>query len=107
MDLGLKGRSAAVAAASRGLGRATALALAREGCAVAICGRDPKKIRASAEFIERETGGRVLAVTADVGSRGETAVGQAHVFTVCRLALEAQANAVRLPARPISGSSRA
>jgi len=71
MDLGLKGRSAAVAAASRGLGRATALALAREGCSVAICGRDPGKIRASAEFIERETGGRVLAVTADVGSRGD------------------------------------
>jgi 3-oxoacyl-[acyl-carrier protein] reductase len=71
MDLGLKGRSAAVAAASRGLGRATALALAREGCSVSICGRDPKKIRASAEFIERETGGRVLAVTADVGSRAD------------------------------------
>ena len=71
MDLGLKGRSAAVAAASRGLGRATALALAREGCSVAVCGRDPKKIRASADFIERETGGRVLAVTADVSSRGD------------------------------------
>lgn len=60
-----------MAAASRGLGRATALALAREGCLVAICGRDPKKIRASADFIERETGGRVVAVTADVGSRGD------------------------------------
>ncbi len=69
MDLGLKGRAAAVAAGSRGLGRATALALAREGCSVAICGRDPKQIRASADFIERETGGRVLAVTADVTSR--------------------------------------
>ena len=69
MDLGLKGRSAAVAAASRGLGRATALALSREGCSVSICGRDPKKIRASKESIERETGGRVLAVTADVSSR--------------------------------------
>jgi len=53
------------------LGRATALALAREGCMVAVCGRDPKKIRASAEFIEKETGGRVLAVTADVGSRAD------------------------------------
>lgn len=71
MNLGLKGRSAAVAAASRGLGRATALALAREGCSVAVCGRDPKKIRASADFIERETGGRVLPVTADVGARGD------------------------------------
>ena len=71
MDLGLKGRSAAVAASSRGLGRATALALAREGCQVAVCGRDPKKIRASADFIERETGGKVIAVTADVGSRAD------------------------------------
>jgi len=71
MDLGLKGRSAAVAAASRGLGRATAIALAREGCLVAVCGRDPLKIRASADFIERETGGRVLAVTADVRSRSD------------------------------------
>lgn len=43
----------------------------REGCSVAVCGRDPKKIRASADFIERETGRRVLAVTADVGSRGD------------------------------------
>ena len=71
MDLGLKGRSAAVAAASRGLGRATALALAREGCSVAICGRDSERIRAAAEFIEREAGGRVLPVTADVGLRGD------------------------------------
>ena len=69
MDLGLKGRVAAVAAGSRGLGRATALALSREGCLVAICGRDPKKIQAAAQSIERETGGRVLAITADVGHR--------------------------------------
>ncbi len=38
---------------------------------VAVCGRDPKKIRASADFIERETGGRVLAVIADVGLRAD------------------------------------
>jgi predicted dehydrogenase len=36
---------------------------------------------------------------ADVGTRGETAMTQSHVFTVCRLALEAQARAVRLPAQ--------
>jgi 3-oxoacyl-[acyl-carrier protein] reductase len=71
MDLGLKGRSAAVAAGSRGLGRATALALAREGCSVAICGRDPKKIRAAAEGIERESGAKVVSVTADVSSRAD------------------------------------
>jgi 3-oxoacyl-[acyl-carrier protein] reductase len=71
MDLGLKGRSAAVAAGSRGLGRATATALAKEGCSVSICGRDPKKIRAAAQSIEQETGAKVLAVTADVSSRAD------------------------------------
>jgi predicted dehydrogenase len=39
-------------------------------------------------------------LVADVGARSETAMAQAHVFTVCRLALEAQARAVRLPVRP-------
>jgi predicted dehydrogenase len=37
---------------------------------------------------------------ADVAARSETAMSQAHVFTVCRLALEAQARAMRLPVRP-------
>jgi predicted dehydrogenase len=46
-------------------------------------------------------------LVADVGARSETAVGQTHVFTVCRLALEAQGRAVRLPVKSISGSSRA
>lgn len=39
-------------------------------------------------------------LAADVTARTETAMAQAHVFTVCRLALEAQARAVRLPVRP-------
>ncbi len=70
MDLGLKGRTAAVAAASRGLGRATARALAAEGAAVAICGRDEARIREAAESIAGETGARVHPVVADV-SRAE------------------------------------
>ncbi|CAM5198873.1 oxidoreductase [Bosea thiooxidans] len=37
---------------------------------------------------------------ADIGARGETAMSQRHAFTVCRLALEAQAKAAWLPARP-------
>jgi 3-oxoacyl-[acyl-carrier protein] reductase len=73
MDLGLKGRSAAVAAASRGLGRATALALAREGCSVAICGRDEAKSRETAASIEKETGGRVIAITADMSASADCA----------------------------------
>ena len=67
MDLGLKGRVAAISAASRGLGQATAVALSQEGCTLAICSRDPERIRASAKLIEGKTGGRVLAVAADVG----------------------------------------
>lgn len=48
MDLGLKGRRAAVAAASKGLGRACAVALAAEGAHVAICGRDRDALEATA-----------------------------------------------------------
>jgi 3-oxoacyl-[acyl-carrier protein] reductase len=44
MDLGLAGRRAAVAGASAGLGFATAAALAAEGVAVALCGRDPGRV---------------------------------------------------------------
>lgn len=66
MDLGLKGRAAAVAAASRGLGRACAEALAAEGASVAICGRDGARIRETADAIARQTGARMLAFVADV-----------------------------------------
>lgn len=62
MDLGIQGRVAMVAAASKGLGRAAALALAREGCRVSICGRDADALaRAKADL-----GGSALAVPADV-----------------------------------------
>ena len=71
MDLGLTGRAAAVAAASRGLGRATARALAAEGASVAVCGRDRGRIVEAAEAIARETGARTLPVVADVALPGD------------------------------------
>jgi 3-oxoacyl-[acyl-carrier protein] reductase len=52
MNLGISGRKAAVAAASRGLGLATARALAAEGVAVAICGRDAATVEAAASSID-------------------------------------------------------
>ncbi|MAF09242.1 3-oxoacyl-ACP reductase [Candidatus Poribacteria bacterium] len=68
MDLGLEGKSAVVCAASRGLGRAIALGLAREGADVTICSRDEGRIRQAAEEIAAETGANVHPVQADVSN---------------------------------------
>ena len=66
MDLGLKDKCAFVAASSRGLGYATALGLAREGCRVAVNGRDEAGTQAAADSISRETGAEVLPLVGDV-----------------------------------------
>ncbi len=68
MDLGLAGKAAIVAASSKGLGKASALALAREGARVTICARTAADLHAAAEEITRETGAEVLAVPADLAS---------------------------------------
>jgi len=65
MDLGLKGKVALVTAASKGLGKAAALALAREGAAVAIAARS-ELVEAAAGEIVRETGARVLPLRGDL-----------------------------------------
>ncbi len=64
MDLGIAGRRAAVAAASAGLGFATAAALAAEGAEVVICGRDAGRVDAALARL----GGTARGVVADVGS---------------------------------------
>ena len=51
MDLGIEGRVAVVAASSKGLGRASAEALAAEGCKVVVCARNGADVRAVAETI--------------------------------------------------------
>ncbi len=66
MELGLEGKVALVAAASEGLGKAVAAGFAREGAAVAICGRNRDTIEAAAAEIRHATAGRVLPVQADV-----------------------------------------
>jgi 3-oxoacyl-[acyl-carrier protein] reductase len=58
MDLGIDGRVAVVAASSKGLGRASAEALAAEGCKVVLCARNDAEVRAVAEPI----GGLALAL---------------------------------------------
>jgi 3-oxoacyl-[acyl-carrier protein] reductase len=67
MDLQLRGKCAIVCAASRGLGRATALSLAREGAAVAICARNEPALLDTAEEIRAATGALIVPVVADVG----------------------------------------
>jgi len=71
MDLGLKGKRAIVMAASRGLGYASALGLAREGCKLIVCSRDQARIEAAAATINQETGADVKALVADVSSASE------------------------------------
>jgi len=66
MDLGLKGKVALVAAASRGLGRAVAEELAAEGALLVICSRNAKTINNTANEITKATGAEVLALAADV-----------------------------------------
>ena len=66
MDLGLSGRTAIVCASSRGLGKACATALAREGCSVVINGLDETRLAASRDEIATATGAEVTAVRADI-----------------------------------------
>jgi NADP-dependent 3-hydroxy acid dehydrogenase YdfG len=65
----LEGKVAAVTGASSGIGEATALALAAEGCAVALGARRSDRITALAERIEAD-GGRALAIETDVTDEG-------------------------------------
>lgn len=71
MHMGLSGKVAWVTAASKGLGYASALGLAREGCDLAICSRDEAAVQRAAEAIRQETGRSVLAIQADVTRKEE------------------------------------
>ncbi len=66
MDLGLKGKRAFVAGSSRGLGYATALLLAKEGCKVVINGRDESKLKAAAAKIGVDSGLPATGIAGDV-----------------------------------------
>jgi len=66
MDLGLQGKVALVAGASKGLGYAVAHALAAEGAMVSISSRDEKAIADAAARIQSDTGSRVVSMPVDV-----------------------------------------
>jgi 3-oxoacyl-[acyl-carrier protein] reductase len=66
MDLGLAGKVALVTAASKGMGKACAMAFGAEGARVAMCARTEADLKAAADEVRSATKADVLAVTADV-----------------------------------------
>ena len=79
MDLGIKGRSAIVCAASKGLGRACAFALAGEGVRLVITARGREALEATAAEIRAATGADVTAVAGDI----TTEEGRAAALAAC------------------------
>lgn len=66
MDLGLRDKIAIVCAASKGLGKASAMALAEEGCKVVICARHQDALDQTASSIRAATGSEVLPIICDL-----------------------------------------
>src|SRR6266851_8806545 len=79
LDLGIAGRRAIVCAASKGLGRACAMALSRAGVAVTITARTKETLEQTAEEIRAATGGSVTAVAGDI----TTEAGRAATLAAC------------------------
>jgi 3-oxoacyl-[acyl-carrier protein] reductase len=79
MDLGIKGKTAIVCAASKGLGRACAWSLAREGVNITICARGKEALEAAAGEIRKAFGVRVDALAVDI----TTPEGRAQVLAAC------------------------
>ena len=66
MELGLKNKIAFVTASSKGLGKAAAISLAKEGATLAIGSRDQRSINSTADEIRKLTGVNVFPLTLDV-----------------------------------------
>lgn len=79
MDLGLKGKKAIVCAASKGLGRGSAEALAAEGVDLVICSRTKADIDKAAADIAKKYGVKVIGIACDI----TTEAGRAEVLAAC------------------------
>jgi 3-oxoacyl-[acyl-carrier protein] reductase len=79
MDLGIAGRKAIVCAASKGLGKGSALALAREGVSVVICARGAEALEATAAEIRKLAAVEVTAIACDI----TTEAGREAVLAAC------------------------
>jgi len=98
MDLQLKGKRALVTGGSRGIGKAIAWALAREGVDVALLARAPDALHAAAAELASQTGRRVVGVVGDTTS--DNAVRQAVAQAVSALggSIDILVNAAAEPA---------
>jgi 3-oxoacyl-[acyl-carrier protein] reductase len=79
MNLGIGGRKAIVNGGSAGMGRASALALAREGVDLVVSARGEERLMRACREIAEETGARVTPVAAD----HSTPDGMAHILDAC------------------------
>src|SRR3972149_1061563 len=79
MELGIRGRTALVCAASKGLGKGGAMSLAREGVELVIIARGRESLEATAEEIRKATGTKVTAVAGDI----TTPEGRAAQLAAC------------------------
>lgn len=79
MDLGIKGKRALVLASSRGLGQGIAVALAREGANVLLCGRSGEQLEANCKAINAEGNGKADWIWADLGDENFVATVTAAV----------------------------
>jgi 3-oxoacyl-[acyl-carrier protein] reductase len=79
MDMGIRGRRALLTGASKGMGRACAEALAREGCALTLVARGAEALEQAAAAIRAETGAEVRTVAADI----TTETGRAAALQAC------------------------
>ena len=79
MDLGIRGRKAIVCAASKGLGRACATSLAREGVDLVITARTKHELERTADEIRKATDVSVIAVPGDIS----TEAGRAAALAAC------------------------
>src|SRR5277367_4934358 len=79
MDFGIKGKKAIVCTSSKGLGRACALALAREGVELVITARTAADLEATAAMIRQQTGAKVTTVAGDI----TTEAGRAATLAAC------------------------
>src|SRR5678815_237413 len=87
LDLGLTGKVAIVTGGSEGLGRATAMRFAAEGCHVVICARRKDVLEQAAETIRKRTGVQVLAQAADVTRPADVDVKLMAAIRLCRLVI--------------------